>query len=244
MSFKLILVIIVILLISGSGLMVLRRANQHKKSTETVQHTITSSFKVRYLPLGDSYTIGQSEPESQNFPNQLVNKLKSDGVSIGIVANPAVTGYTTQDVIDNELPLIPKLKPTFVTLLIGVNDYVQGVSIQKFQSNLEYIISDIQKQLPNPQNVVLITVPDFGKTPTGAQFGDPTELATGVQSFNTVIKQVAASHKLPVADIFPISQGVATDPSLIASDGLHPSPAEYALWVSIIYPVVKQNIAF
>jgi acyl-CoA thioesterase-1 len=240
MAFKAVLAFLIVALIGGGSLVFLHHSKKPPASTEAT----ATNYRVRYLPLGDSYTIGQSEPESKNFPNQLVNKLKTDGVSIGILANPAVTGYTTKDLIETELPLVSKRKPTFVTILIGVNDYVQGVSIQTFQSNLEYIVSNVQKQLPNPQNIVLITVPDFGKTPSGAQFGNPTTLASGVQSFNEVIKQVATEYKLAVADIFPVSQGVASDPRLIAEDGLHPSPAEYALWTNVIYPVVKQHVTF
>lgn len=238
MTYKAVLVVLIVAFIGGASLIFVHHTMKPTTRTEST----AAYYRVRYLPLGDSYTIGQSEPESKNFPNQLVNRLKADGISIGILANPAVTGYTTKDLINTELPLVPKLKPTFVTILIGVNDYVQGVPIQTFQSNLEYIVGNLQKQLPNQKNIVLITVPDFGKTPSGAQFGNPATLASGVQSFNEVIKQVAVKYKLPVADIFPTSQGVANNPGLIAEDGLHPSPAEYALWTNVIYSIVKQHI--
>jgi lysophospholipase L1-like esterase len=237
------LVIFIILIIGGVVILNSKsNANKPRLVIKTTKQTTAAKYSVRYLPLGDSYTIGQSEPEADNFPNQLVNKLRDQGVSIGIVANPSVTGYTTKDLIDYELPLVPKLKPTFVTVLIGVNDYVQGVSIQTFQTNLNYIINYLQKQLPNPGNILLITIPDFSKTPTGAEFGNPATLEAGVEAFNTVIKNTASSYKLPLADIFPVSQGVANNSALIASDGLHPSPQEYSLWVTVINQVIQQNL--
>ncbi len=95
-----------------------------------------ASSSIKYLPLGDSYTIGQSVREQERWPNQLAARLNAVGQDVQIVDNPSVTGYTTQDLIDRELPLVKELKPQFVTILIGVNDYVQGVSLQTFQKNL------------------------------------------------------------------------------------------------------------
>ena len=38
------------------------------------------------------------------------------------LANPAVNGYTTDDLIEKELSLVASFLPTLVTLLIGAND--------------------------------------------------------------------------------------------------------------------------
>ena len=83
---------------------------------------------IRYLPLGDSYTIGEGVIQKDSFPFLLANELQKRKIIIDILANPAVTGYTTQNLIEQELPLLQKLKPNFITLLIGVNDWVQGIS--------------------------------------------------------------------------------------------------------------------
>ena len=40
-------------------------------------------------------------------------------------------------------------------------------------------------------------------------------------------------------DIDDLSLQAATDPSLVALDGLHPSGAQYALWVERILPAVE-----
>jgi acyl-CoA thioesterase-1 len=199
------------------------------------------SDAIRYLPLGDSYTIGQSVPEADRWPNQLVARLSSQGTKLRIVDNPSVTGYTTQDLIDRELPLLSKDKPQFVTILIGVNDYVQGVPAATFTNNLNYIIATVQASLTQPKNVLLVTIPDYGLTPTGAEFGDPNQTAQGIMTFNTIIEQVAAAHDLAVADIYPVSLGVATDPSLIADDGLHPSGKEYTAWTNVIYTAMMAS---
>jgi acyl-CoA thioesterase-1 len=228
LSFVLLLIIAVIVVILAA---------RHHPPTTTAS-TIPATA-IRYLPLGDSYTIGQSVSRTDRWPNQLVASLQAKTkIKLAIVANPSVTGYTTQDLIDQELPLVSKLKPQFVSILIGVNDYVQGVDSQTFSNNLDYIISTVQHNLPDPANIILVTIPDYGKTPTGAEYGAPATTHTGILAFNAIIAAAGQKYGLPVANIFPISEQVATDPSLIASDGLHPSGKEYAAWTQVIYNTI------
>ncbi len=204
----------------------------------------TGSGVISYLALGDSYTIGESVAEAERWPNQLVARLATDGTKLQLVGNPSVTGYTTQDLIDRELPLVTELKPDFVTILIGVNDYVQGVESSIFKQRLEYIVDTVQKQIADPNNVLLVTIPDYGKTPSGARFGAPAETEAGIRTFNAIIAQTAASRKLPLADVFPASLLAAQDPALVASDGLHPSGKQYTAWTDVIYDSVKASTLF
>lgn len=204
---------------------------------------VHSPNAIRYLPLGDSYTIGESVSEVDRWPNQLTALLNSNGKNIEIVGNPSVTGYTSQDLIDRELPLVSKLKPDFVTILIGVNDYVRGIDSATFSKNLDYIISSIQQMLSGSNKIVLVTIPDYGKTPTGSKFGSPKSSEIGIKIFNNIIKDAGKKYNLPVADIFEVSQRVASDPSLVANDGLHPSAKQYADWTDVIYKTfVSRNL--
>lgn len=189
---------------------------------------------VTYLPLGDSYTIGESVAVNDRWPNQLAVAYKPAGKALRIVANPAVTGYTTQDLIDKELPLVEQLKPDFVTVLIGVNDYVQGVEAELFQQRLSYIVGYLQQRMAQPDNIMLITIPDYAKTPAGTRFGDPVESTAAITQFNRIITDTATKAGLPVADIFELSQRVSDDPQLTASDGLHPSAKQYRTWTEVI----------
>lgn len=208
------------------------RSYVDKKATNAVK---TSQATFTYVALGDSYTIGQSVAEHERWPNMLTDRLQENNLSIELIANPSVTGYTTQDLIDRELPLVQELQPTFVTLLIGVNDYVQGVNEQTFQRNLRLILDTLQGQPGLENRILLVTIPDFGKTSAGQKYGDPAESEAAIKNFNRIIKDEADKRELPVADIFEVSQMVATDTSLTARDGLHPSGKQYELWTSIIY---------
>lgn len=189
---------------------------------------------VRYLPLGDSYTICTGATEKQSWPYLLTGHLNAQQLKCRLLDNPARNGYSTQDLIDEELPLVKKLKPDFVTVLIGVNDWVRQVPKASFEKNLEFILNEVQANLPDRQHLILITIPDFGVTPQGRNYGNGRDIAKGISEFNEVIRQQAVKRKLALVDIFSLSKKMGDDPVLVAADGLHPSAKEYAAWEPLI----------
>jgi acyl-CoA thioesterase-1 len=199
-------------------------------------HLLMAQTPIKYVALGDSYTICTGAEASQSWPLLLSQELKKNKINVELIANPSHNGWTTRDLIDKELPVLDKSSATFVTLLIGVNDWVQGVKEADFRANLIHIINHIQEQLPDKSKLVLITIPDFGVTPTGAQYSNGRDIAAGIRSFNKIIEEEAHKHQLPVVDLFEISKQMGKDPSLVAADGLHPSAKEYAIWETLIYP--------
>jgi lysophospholipase L1-like esterase len=192
---------------------------------------------IKYVALGDSYTIGEGAKSGEAFPDLLTKHLKENGVDITLSANPSVTGWTTEDLIEKELPVFDRIKPDFVTILIGVNDWVQGIDSGTFHKTLTYIIDYVQAKMPDKSKVLLITIPDFGVTPTGKMYSGGRDISQGITDFNNIIKSEAHKRNLPVADIFAETQKMKDSSDLIAHDGLHPSAKEYALWETIIYPV-------
>jgi lysophospholipase L1-like esterase len=206
----------------------------YQKYSNGSPKVINEPYVIRYLPLGDSYTIGNLVSEEDRWPNQLVAVYMPGGKRLEILDNPARSGYTTQDLIDRELPLVGKLKPDFITVQIGANDYFQGIDAQTFEKNFRYIISQIKQGLASPGNILLVTIPDYAKTPSGVGFGDPARATEGIKNFNQIIIKVANDENLPVADVFEVSQAVVNDPSLVVDDGLHPSAKQYEAWTQII----------
>jgi lysophospholipase L1-like esterase len=194
------------------------------------------------LPLGDSYTICEGLAEHERWPNLLEQQLKQENKPIQLATNPARTGYTTRDLIKYELPLLTTQKPTLVTLLIGVNDYVQGYDTAYFHKNLRYILDEVEKALAQPKNIVLISIPDYSVTPAGAFYAQGRNVSADLITWNGIIEKEARQRGLPFVDIFSLSQQMKNDPSLISSDGLHPSAKEVALWAEVIYETVKKLV--
>ena len=195
-------------------------------------------MKFRYLPLGDSYTIGEGAKPDEAWPNVLVDNLKSKNVDIDLVGNPSVTGYTSQQLIDNELPVFDKLKPTLSSVLIGVNDWVQKVSADDFEKNLICILDYAQERLEDKSKLFLVTIPDFGVTSDGKNYSGGRDISEGITEFNNIIKKQAKSRNLPCIDIFPISKRMKNEPDLVAEDNLHGSAKMYSLWEELIRPEV------
>jgi acyl-CoA thioesterase-1 len=193
---------------------------------------------LRYVALGDSYTVGTAVSEAERWPNQLVTALGGADAPLRLSANLAVNGFTTADVIAVELPRLDELRPGFVTVLIGVNDVVQGVPDGVYRAHLVAIFDDLLRRLP-PSRLLAVTTPDYTVTPAGADYGDPTERREGIIRANRSLWEVAGARGIAVVDIFEVSQRAATDRSLVAPDGLHPSAAQYALWVDRIAPAVR-----
>jgi lysophospholipase L1-like esterase len=201
---------------------------------------------LRFVALGDSYTIGTSVSAAERWPDQLVAKLGPAKLgpaspTLRLVGNLAVNGYTTRDVIDRELPDLAPLRPDFVSLLIGVNDVVQGVPVETYRERLDRILDALADGVPTGR-ILLVTTPDYTVTPAGADYGDPTERAAGIRAVNAVMTEVARARALALVDIHDISLQAATDRSLVASDGLHPSGLQYGLWVERIVSVVERLV--
>jgi lysophospholipase L1-like esterase len=197
---------------------------------------------IRYVAIGDSYSIGEGASPDQSWPALLTRHLNAQGLHVDLVANPSVTGWTSQQAIDRELPTFLQSKPNFATLQIGVNDWVQGVDEPTFRKRFVSLVDQMLAVLPNKDRLLVVTIPDFSVTPTGARYSRGRNISEGLTRFNEIINDESKKRSLKVVDIFPTSKAMKTDLSLIASDGLHPSAREYAEWEKIIFPVASQSL--
>lgn len=196
--------------------------------------------KIRYVAIGDSYSIGEGASPNESWPAVLTRHLSENSLQVELVANPSRTGWTTQDAIDRELPIFLKAKPDFATLQIGVNDWVQGVDETKFRKNLEFLLDQMLSVLSNKKNLLVVTIPDFGVTPSGSRYTRGRDISQGINRFNEIIKEESTKRSLTTVDVFPLSKKMGNDKSLVASDGLHPSAREYAEWEKIIFPAALE----
>jgi acyl-CoA thioesterase-1 len=198
----------------------------------------TRSPVVRYVALGDSYTIGTAVEQGVRWPNQLVDRLGGPDGPLRLVANLGVNGYATHDVIRDELPALRELRPGFASLLIGVNDVVQGVPEPTYRTNAATILDALVARLPS-NRILTVATPDYTVTPAGADYGDPDQRSAGIRHVNAILAELAHDRNISFVDIHDLSLAALTDRSLVARDGLHPSGAQYTRWVDRIAPVVR-----
>jgi len=196
--------------------------------------------RIRYVAMGDSYSIGEGASPNESWPALLTRHLNVKGFQVELVANPSVTGWTTQQAIDRELPIFFQSKPNFGTLQIGVNDWVQGIDETTFRKHFTFLLNQMLEVLPNKSRLLIVTIPDFGVTPTGQTYSRGRKISEGVASFNKIITEESTKRGLPVVDVFELSKKMGSDRSLVAADGLHPSAKEYAEWEKIIFPAALE----
>jgi lysophospholipase L1-like esterase len=181
----------------------------------------------RFLALGDSFTIGTGTTPDRSFPAVLARLWTESGRSV-VLSNPAVNGYTTDDLIHAELPLVESFRPTLVTLLIGANDIVQGSSDDRYRRQLRSIHERVRADAPDAR-VIALPQPDWSLSPAGSGFGDLAAIARKIERFNEIARDEAERARAVWIDLFPLmrDQGRRT---MFASDGLHPSAEAYAVW--------------
>ncbi len=193
---------------------------------------------LRYLALGDSYTIGESVAEAEQWPVQLVAALRKQGVNIGDPEIIAKTGWTTRELAQGIAQAEPQGPYDLVSLLIGVNNQYRGLSQEAYRDEFVGLLETaVSLANNNPNHVFVISIPDWGVTPFG-QNRDFRQVSAAIDAFNAINQEETGERGIVYIDITPISRQVPDDSSLIADDGLHPSGKMYRSWVELMQPAV------
>jgi lysophospholipase L1-like esterase len=195
---------------------------------------------VLYLALGDSYTIGTgASSPARNYPSILAARLtETTGTKVELT-NPAVNGFTTRDLIDHELGYVGRLKPQLVSILIGVNDLVQGQTPDQYRDSLLTIYNAAERLKLAPGRVVAISVPNWAVVPAAASFGDPDRIRGLTDTFNAIARQESEARSFTWVDITEVSTSGLGSPGWISSDRLHPGDPQYAAWAEVIWESVR-----
>lgn len=197
---------------------------------------------IRYVAIGDSYTVATGIEEKDSWPSQLTQKLKSAGIEINLIEILGMKGATSQQTLNEVMPLLKNLKPGLITLLIGVNDWIrEGISSSKFKKRIKSLIDEIQSNLP-PKKLLLITIPDFSCSPQKKNWGYGKSATNGITRLNKILKTEAALRDLVIVDIYPLSQNLCSQVGMFSDDGVHPSALQYSKWVDLIFPHLIDNL--
>lgn len=193
---------------------------------------------LKYLALGDSYTIGEGVVASERWPNQLVQQLSGQGLIFEPITMLAQTGWTTQDLISAIEARNFNEPFDIVSLLIGVNNQYQGKEIEAFGHDLDKLFA-ISTALAggNKHHVFVLSIPDYSVTPFAAN-RDPQKITREISAFNEVKKKKTEGLGIKYFNITPLSLKSKNDHSLLTEDGLHPSSKMYKEWTGFILPEI------
>ena len=208
--------------------------------TTTSPNDTTAMAIKYYLALGDSYTIGQSVNPAERYPEITVDKLNALALNFARPEIIAQTGWTTGNLI-NRLATSPPSKSSYdvVSLLIGVNNQYQGLSQNQYKTEFTFLLNTAIKLADNkPNRVFVLSIPDYSVTPF-ATGSNKEAIARQIDQFNVINALASQSAGVHYLEITSSTRQAASDPSLIATDGLHPSGKEYYKWAQSLAPLIK-----
>ena len=214
-------------------------------TTTSGSHTTALTTELRYLALGDSYTIGEAVDEAGRWPMQLARLLRMEGVLVGDPRIIATTGWTTDELDAAITAAEPLGQHDFVTLLIGVNNQYRGRDVEEYRTQFAALLwRAIGFAGGRPDRVLVLSIPDWGVTPFGAQSGrDVEQIARELDAYNTAARTVCAQRDVAFVDITPVSRARGSEATMVADDGLHPSAAMYTEWTRLAFPVAHHLLA-
>jgi lysophospholipase L1-like esterase len=200
---------------------------------------------LRYLALGDSYTIGEGVAEDSRWPVQMARALRGEGVALEDPVIIATTGWTT-DELD---AAIDAAQPTddhaLVSLLVGVNNQYRGRGVDEYRHEFSALLDRaIGFAGGRSDRVLVLSIPDWGVTRFGRDSGrDLAVIADELDAYNDVARDICATRGVAFVDITAVSRERGAEPAMLADDGLHPSAAMHAQWTRLALPVARRLLA-
>jgi lysophospholipase L1-like esterase len=198
--------------------------------------------RLKYLALGDSYTIGESVDISLRYPVQITDSLEKRGYLMEAPKIIAITGWTTSDLKAGIKAANPLGPYDLVSLLIGVNNQYRGMDISIYRKEFgELIDQSIYLAGNDTGRVIVLSIPDWGVTPF-ASGRDREKIAREIDQYNAINKELTLSKGILWLDVTGISRLADKDATLIAGDGLHPSGKMYTEWVRLAVPEIVKML--
>lgn len=185
--------------------------------------TITSAQEKpkTFVVIGDSLTEGYGVPKEHAYPALLEQKLKSDNRNWKVV-NSGVSGSTTASAL-SRVKWILKSKPDLVMVALGANDGLRGVKVATSKKNLEDALDELKKAKIPIVIAGMQMPPNFGKA-----YAD---------EFKSMFSQLAKKYN---AKFIPFMlEGVAGDPKLNQTDGIHPNEEGHKIIADYVYKHIK-----
>jgi len=176
------------------------------------------------VALGDSLTAGNGLNERDAWPAQMERRLRAAGLRWKVI-NAGISGETSSGA-RARLAWVLGLKPDVMVLETGANDGLRGIPPQVLQANIDAMLGTLGE---NRVTVVLAGMQmlrNMGPSYTTA--------------FARVYPELAQKHKAILIPFF--LEGVAGNPALNQSDGLHPTAEGYRVVTDLVYPRILDAI--
>jgi len=197
---------------------------------------------VHYVALGDSTVegVGASRPDL-NYVGRLHAKLRARYPNARLT-NLGVGGATSADVTTRQLDRAIKFRPGLVTLSIGPNDITKGMSVARYEQNLDAILGRLRRE--TLALIVVNLLPDLAVTPRFANGPQADIVSRETVQFNEALARKGREHGVALVDLYlPSQEEVPRQPMLLWRDGYHPSDAGYSRWAELMWEGIEPRLA-
>ena len=170
------------------------------------------------IAFGDSLTAGLGVTPDDSYPAQLQAKLRAEGYAHRVV-NAGVSGDTTAGGL-RRVDWALKNKPNIVIVALGANDALRGQDLASVRANLDAIVARFQKAGVRVLVAGMEVPPNYG--------------ARYAAEFRRLYADVARKRG---AALMPfLLDGVAGNPRLNLTDGIHPTAEGYRMVAAHLWP--------
>jgi len=180
---------------------------------------------ARIVALGDSLSAGYLLPQKNAFPTVLERALRERGHKVE-VSNAGVSGDTASGGLER-LDWAVGDGADLVIIELGANDMLRGVDPSITRKALATIITRLQAKKIPILLTGMVAAPGMGRD---------YEV-----KFNAIYGDLAREFGVALYPFF--LEGVAGNPALLLSDGLHPNPQGVEVIVRGLLPSVEALLA-
>jgi acyl-CoA thioesterase I len=179
---------------------------------------------VRIAVLGDSLAAGYGLQPKQSLVSRLEAALKAQGRDV-VLLNHGVSGDTTAGGVDRVDWMLGD-KPDIVLVALGANDALRGLDPAAAERNLDTIVKRLKAAGVTVWLAGMLAPRNFGPEYAAA--------------FDGIYKRLSAKYDVPLY-LF-LLDGVAQNPALNQSDGVHPNAKGVEAIVERMLPFVTRSL--
>jgi acyl-CoA thioesterase-1 len=173
------------------------------------------------LVLGDSLSAGYGIDRQRGWVQLLQDRLTQSGYAYRVV-NASVSGDTTDSGLSRLPRALKQHRPAIVIIELGGNDGLRGLSLTQLQANLNQLVG-LSKQAGAKVIVCRERIPPNLGPEYTTKFSQQYE---------------AVARKQQVALVPYLLKGVADNPALMQTDGIHPNENGQPGMLQNVWPVL------
>ena len=160
----------------------------------------------KVLLFGDSVMAGYGLPSDQQLSIVLENDLKKSGHEIKVI-NGSVSGSTSSGGLNRVDWTLSEPDIDLIILGLGANDMLRGINPSETKKNLEKIILTAKDK-----NIEIVLAGMYAPTTHGVNYKN---------DFDNIYTSLSKKYDLILIPF--LLEGVALNPELNQSDGMHPN---------------------